>query len=178
MLKFKGHFEKLSIDERRLRKDFGAALLTQVKQASREFLRAVIDKVPVHTGMSRGGLRPLGRLLRMSIPIDPLVRSKDKSPAKGDIRSLADLDDSDPFRPSIKLNIDIAHYQENELQTTKRVFSGDGVLRPGTARLKNPVPWKSFEAGRKAFREYLRNNLKRRLPKIKDFVVRTRVEIR
>ncbi len=76
MIELKGFFTKLTLDPGRYTKTLDKSMNVQLRQAARAWLRAVILKVPVWTGMSRGSLRPLGAFLRVAVPISPVASRK------------------------------------------------------------------------------------------------------
>lgn len=167
---FKGYFERLEFNVPAWEAAFFKALEDQLKKAMVEFLLAAIPLVPVYTGMARGTFRPLGRFLNVQIPIDPVPGALSAHPTMGADAGEAfgqdfEFGTSEHGKPFVRFNIDLEYFKINE-------------LTPGPAWLKHPGPWHSFEAGRKAFREYLRNNLTINMPRIGKFVVRTRVPIR
>lgn len=61
-----------------------------LRQAARAWLRAMVEAIPVWEGTARGTLKPLGRFLRVAVPISP-VASPSKtvsSPMKGRVFQL------------------------------------------------------------------------------------------
>jgi len=168
VFQFVGKFEKLELRGARFNEAFTKALEVQMRQASREFLRAVIVRVPVYTGMARGSLVPLGRFLRVAVPINPDPGAKkhpNKNPAAGAAASSFKFTNEGGFNPRLRLDIGVLHFELNE-------------FRPSTLPLRHPTPWHSFEAGREAFKAYLRENLTKKVPRVKKFITRTRVTIK
>ena len=168
MFQFVGRFEKLTLQGARFSTAWKQALETQMRQASREFLRAVIVRVPVYTGMARGSLQPVGRFLRVAVPIRPDPRARlypDKNPGRGRALGGFNFSNKGGFSPNLSINIGVLHFQLNEFRSSK-------------LKLRHPTPWRSFDAGRAAFRAYLRRNLAQKVPRINSFVVRTRVRIK
>lgn len=53
-------FTRVDIDLIGYKKSLDKIMTVQIRQAAREWLRAVIPRVPVYTGTSRGSLQPLG----------------------------------------------------------------------------------------------------------------------
>jgi hypothetical protein len=169
MFRFRGHFDRVEVRRNALSQAMQDAVATQLRQAMREFIRAVLQRVPVYTGMSRGSLRPMARVLRVAIPINPHPRAgyyKNKTPEAGERQSHFEFDHTG-LNQSVTFRVDVAHYLINEFYTGLR----------GQENLIHPTPWKSFEAGREAFHAYLRANLMRRLPNVASYITRTRVVI-
>lgn len=166
MFAFKGEFAELGINITGLTKALEEGIAVQIRQAMREFIREVIKKVPVYTGMSRGALKPIGRFLRVQIPIKPDAGAKrhpEKTVAKGEQRGGFVFYDRG-LNQSATVKISVTHYLINEFYNN-----------PGNLPLRHPTPWGSFEAGRKAFRAYLKANLVKKVPRITNFVAKTRV---
>ena len=71
MLQFGGQFNTLKVPEQRITRTLDRVLSQVIREAARKWLRTMITHVPVETGMARGALQPLGRLLRVAVPIRP-----------------------------------------------------------------------------------------------------------
>lgn len=126
----------------------------QMKEAAREWLRAVIVRVPVYTGMARESLLPLSRYLNVAIPIDPIAKRRGPS---GEIQQyFAFEQQGEQF--TFKYSTEVPHYLINEFNV--------GL---GSPPLTHPTPWHSFEAGRIAWREYVTTVFKYKLPNIKTY---------
>lgn len=161
-------FEKLNLDVPKATAAIEKAIEVQMRQAAREMLRAIIVKVPVFTGMARGTMQPLGRFLRVAVPITPKPGAKKypgKNAAAGALASSFTFANSGGLRPRLRFDPGVAHFQTND----KFDVSERGI------KLRNPTPWHALQAGREAFKIYLRQNLKKRVPRISSFVTRTRV---
>lgn len=146
----------LKFDADNFRKTVHATLEKEIRMAARAWLRAVIPRVPVYTGMARGSLQPLGRFLKVAVPISPVAKRKNMGPAVGAAQQ--------SFKFEVKngkylfgFNSTVAHYMINEFYS---------VPLP----LRNPTPWQSFEAGRTAFNEYVANELPKKLPRVNNFI--------
>lgn len=139
---------------------------TQIRQAARAWLRAVITQVPVYSGQARASLLPLGRYLRVAIPISPTIEARKQRRYQGAI-SLGESQGQDAYSfnhegyvSSFSFSINVPHYLINEFNV--------GLGQPP---LIHPTPWKSLDAGEIAFREYLTQNLQKRIPKISEYIV-------
>ena len=167
MFQFKGHFDKLELDLGKASKTFKQALQVQVRQATREFVRAVIIEVPVYTGMARGSLKPIARIVNVAVPISPIAKGRnDKNIAKGESHGHVEFVDKG-LEQGVLISITLAHYLTNEFLTGQ----------PDQKQLIHPTPWKSFEAGKRAYKRYLRENLVKRMPRIASFLTKTRITI-
>lgn len=158
MIHFTGALLNLKFDVDTYRKTLDEALQTQLRQAARAWLRAVIPLVPVYTGMARGTLAPLGRFLKIAVPIDPVAIRQNKSPSLGAARSDFEFAASGGVYDFQWIQ-DVLHYTINEYNDMS------GILP-----LKNPTPWHSIAAGNNAFDRYVREVLPGKLPKLGHFI--------
>lgn len=153
-----GRFVVKRVDRGGLRKALIEALQEQMKLGARAWLRATYMKVPVYQGMARGSFIPIGAFLGMKIPIKPASGSADhgnewKTPSAGAAQSHFEFSSSG-LKFYFTFSTEVEHYVYNEQQQSR-------------IKLKNPTPWESFEAGKKAWTDYLDKHLK--LPDIKSF---------
>lgn len=135
------------------------AVAVQTRQATREWLRAVVQRVPVYTGMARGSFLPLSRFLRVAVPINPVAQRNYGNPESGAAMS--------SYRfywrrqtYTFTFNTEVPHYLINEINV--------GL---GSPPLRHPTPWHSLDAGKIAFFNYLESNLKEKVPRILDYIV-------
>lgn len=140
------------------RKSVQAALEIQIRNAAREWLRAVILHVPTFTGETRGSLQPLGKFLRVAVPISPVAVRKGHSPATGAQQQL--------FTFSYVNGIYTFEYQSNVLQYKINEFYDVSHIIP----LRTKVPWDSFIYGNAAFQAYAKNVIPKRIPRVTDFI--------
>lgn len=165
---------KFKLDAKRLTQKFEEAVRLSAEAAAREWLRAVIPHVPVATGMARGSLLPLGRYLRMYIPI--------KAP------------NTEPGRVFRKRKVRISEgealgshkhplvYHRNQYGIYAVTFQWN-TLVPHWAGLgmvpledyHNPrgnwPPWKAVAAGNAAYLKKFESEIVKRLPKLSDFII-------
>jgi len=158
MLQIRGELALLDFDMKKYSKTLNETIETQMRQAAREWLRAVIPKVPVWTGTARGTLAPLGRFLRVAVPINPVTTRENMGPDIGASKSSFQFL-NDKNLHSFVWDNDVLHYLINEYNDVS-----------GYIHLKHPVPWRSLDAGNQAFDAYINKNLPEKAPKIKDFV--------
>lgn len=168
MFEIKGSFVQLSLDVQRYTRTLDEAMQVQLRQAAREWLRAVILRVPVWAGTSRGSLRPLGSYLRVAVPISPRVGpTATRGPSVGAGQS--DFEFSSPRKGVYQFTFDeqVLHYRLNEF------FDMSGFLP-----LLTPTPWASFKAGETAFTRYVNDVLPKRLPRPEQFLVQKRISFK
>lgn len=153
MIEFVGFLELIAFDEKKFRQSVDRELQVQLRQAARAWLRAVIPSVPVYTGMARGTLQPLGRALRVAIPISPVAVRKGKNAAAGSAQSQFEFTSSGGLY-TFSWSNDVLHYNINEYNNMS-----------GVIPLKNPTPWRSLAKGKAAFDSYCANILPGKMPK-------------
>ena len=171
MFQFKGSYEVLDLNKGAYIAALNEALAEELKNAMRAWLKAVFRRVPVYTGMARGSLLPIARFLGEQVPITPKARGNAStqlygrrvraSPEEGARRTTFKFD-SRIGRHEVTIDIGVIHYLINEFNR---------VSLP----LRKPGPWRSFEAGRKAYKAYLKKNLRKKVPRITKFITRTKV---
>lgn len=160
MMRFRGRLSLPKLDAERFTKAYQEAAETQVRQAARAWLRAVIPKVPVWAGTSRGTLQPLGRFLRVAVPIAVKVTLPGKGPSIGAAKSEFKFI-RDGKRFYFRWGMDVEHFIQNEYY---------GAPPNIQKRLKNPTPWNAIKSGEDAFKEYMETLAKQRLPRLKDYI--------
>ena len=178
MIKVQGFYSRYTVDVTGFTKTTDGIMEIQMRQAAREWLRAVIVKVPVWTGMSRGSLKPLGAFLRVKVPISPVASRKGMGIAAGEKKSSFEFT-KENGRYIFRFEENVAHYTVNEYYnanvSSPEVANPDKGKIGGTGlNLKNPGPYGSFKAGGKAWQRYIDANLADKLPKVADFVTRRR----
>ena len=134
----------------------------QVRQAAREWLRAVIPKVPVFTGTARGTLMPLGRLIRVAVPISPKAVRPNRGPGVGASLTTGRYFYREGNRFYFRFNTDVSHFIYNNLQPAP----------DPPFRLINETPWYATQAGNEAFNRYLAEELPKRakLLRLRNFI--------
>ena len=144
MPRFYGKFDKIELVKEKLTKNVEAALGVALREAAREFVRAVLIEIPVQTGEAAGSLIPIGRLLRVAIPITPTRFQSGKNPSTGAAKSNYKLIAKYP-KFVFEFEAGVIHYTLNEFGL------GVGPYGPD----KKQPPWKTFEKGRDAFLAFL-----------------------
>lgn len=156
-------FVDLKFDEKGFRKSVDMLMEQQMRMAARAWLRAVIPHVPVYTGMARGSLQPLGKFLKVSVPINPYAFRKGMGPAAGASKSLFSFTKTNGIY-TFEFDSQVMHYKINEFYN---------VPLP----LIHPTPWRSFEYGNAAFQKYVSTALLRRIPRANNFIKATWVTV-
>lgn len=168
MFRIISRFDKLEFNKNEWTERTKKQLETQMRQGLREMLRVVIQEVPVYTGMARGSLMPVGKFLRIAIPISPDPIAQYKHPGKNPDAGAALTSFEFVTRgisPQFTLDIGTLHYQLNEFRRSK-------------LKLRHPTPWNSFKKGRRAYVRYLKNNLLRRVTRLTRYISRQRAQTR
>jgi hypothetical protein len=157
----------VKLDQVKFTKAITEAMETQNRQAARAWLRAVLTKVPQWTGEARGSLRPLGQFLRVAVPIQ-ISDSKwaKRAIEQGHTAEAGEAQGHFAFKTesnrfTFEFNTDVIHYLINEFYNYNPPI-----------HLIQAVPWFSFRAGKAAYKQYLSENLKNKIPKLKSYLIR------
>jgi len=165
MPRFFGKIDKIELVKGKLTKKIEEALAVGMRNAAREFVRAVLINIPVQTGEAAGALIPLGRMLRVAIPIRPTRSQAGKNPSTGAEKSSYKFVSKYP-KFTFEFEAGVIHYTLNEFGL------GVGPYGPD----KKQPPWNTFGAGKAAFLAYLERNKLLSDPKIiEDSTVRTSI---
>lgn len=162
---FKCNIKGLKLNKGKFVKSFDAAMKVQTRQAARAWLREIIEHVPVYSGMSIASLLPLGGYLHVAIPITPHPNFYNHRYA-GEFNGIA-AGQAEGGYAFIDNNFKYTFTFSTEV---KQFIINDINVGLGMPPLLNPTPWRATELAGVAFKEYLDNNLKNRVPKISDFV--------
>jgi len=163
----KMRYSKLGIDTGRFTQTLDTNMKEQIRQAAREWLRAVILLVPVWTGTSKASLQPLGAYLKVAVPVSPVVNRKGFGLSQGRANQEFSFSREGNIW-SFEFKEEVAHYLVNEY------FN---VNASGKFHLKTPGPYRSFAAGEKAFTKYIDTYLLQRVPNLKDFILEEEITI-
>lgn len=163
VLRFHGRLSYPKFDAAKYTQALEEACETQVRQAAREWLRAVIPHVPVWAGTSRGSLQPLGRFLKVAVPINPTAPAKAMRPSRGPEAGARQQHFKFSRRGRrfiFQFETTVAHFIQNEFYHAPNP----------PFKLINPTPWNAFKYGEAAFAAYMQNVVPKRIPKIKDYI--------
>jgi hypothetical protein len=173
--RFSGQLQGLKLAKGKFTKVLDRQLQVLVRLAAREWLRAVIIKVPVYTGFALGSVKNaegekgnLARFLNVAVPIVPVNKRLHFYYHPGRKRIVKNEDTGAYFSKYAFVNFnkvyrfrfqsDIIYYMINDFFGSD--FTG---------------PWNSMDAGKTAFFEYLDANKVRMLPKVSDYLVKINV---
>lgn len=161
MLKFETEpITPIGFEDRRMLKTFDKIFSEIFRAALAKWLRAVLsNNVPVQTGMAKAALRPIGRVLKVAIPIKP-TRKPYFSALEGGMQSIPfgtqksttfhiEDDESHPLRfiYVFEWQTDVLHFWLQKFYT--------GAHIPGEISIK---------IAEKAFDEHISIMVERRLP--------------
>lgn len=161
MFKIKARFSRLSISTSKYTATLDRNIQTQLRQAARAWLRAVILKVPIWTGTSMGSLQPLGAYLRVAVPNNPKVTRSGYGPGIGKSKQEFKFERNGNIW-SFSFTESVPHYLINEY------FNANAS---GHFHLITPGPYHSFTAGENAFIGYINKYLIQKVPNLHEFEV-------
>jgi len=151
--KFKFKFNRTAFSQA-MQKRLGVA----IRQAARAFLRAAVREVPIQTGEARGSLQPLGKFLRVAVPIPGAKPRSGKNAGTGAAQTVGPLIRVTPTSASFTFTTEVFHYFLNDLH--QFTYGSD----------KKQTPWRSFEIGFDAFKREMNVQIARQIPNVFDFL--------
>src|SRR6185369_3139389 len=98
----------------------------------------------------------LGRYLGVAVPVRPEKTYKGMGPEVGARQQDFKFTEGEGGSFLFKLKIEVAHFLINDFYPK----GGTDVVSE-SGNLRNPIPWGATEAGRAAFKAYLRENLEK-----------------
>jgi hypothetical protein len=123
MVEFQGGFRIIKHKGRKFVVTLDRILGQIIREAAREWLRAVLMSVParggfpVVTGAAKSTLVPLGRVLRVAVPVNP-VGKRDRRELGESSQSFKIIDDkirgNKRYEYSFEWSTDLLHYYINE----------------------------------------------------------------
>lgn len=174
-LGFKGYLTSLKLDRGKITKEVERRANKLNKEAAREYVRAVILHVPVYTGMARGSIKlakgrsgeaagySLYQFLKLNIPINPVGHRPKKNPEAGGKQGRFTFSHY-KGRYNFTINTSVTHYLINEFMEPNG--------RPSFTK-----PWHSFAAGEKAYNDHFKAHAHEVIPRLSDYIVRTKVTL-
>jgi hypothetical protein len=155
MAKFKSELKGFEFQYQPFLKTLDRKIKEQMQEAAKEWVLGVASQVPIYSGMAIGSLLPLARFLKVNIPVNPVAPSRvDEGAALGFFSF-----DSANMEYTFSFTTDVAHYVFNEVNSNARLKN-----------LKHPTPWRSFDAGREAWNNYINTEFFRNVPNVSEFV--------
>lgn len=128
----------------------------EVKEAAREWLRAVLKEIPTFTGTARGTFKPLGSFLKVAIPKSAPVSSRTSKKIQGTSFQLG-------FGAGAQYGQDFEFVQKGlrfEFNYTVNLpYIWWNSLGPGLPSLRKPAPWMAIQNGTKAFGRHVEEKL-------------------
>jgi hypothetical protein len=166
MMHFTGKIGKIKIDNVRYTEAIREELKHKLRRAVADWLRAVIEYVPVSTGMARASLIPLGQVVGVNVFTATTIgnnairkESPTRNKALGEATGMSGgFFGGNQYQLTFVYQILIDHYLENE--TSAHPGANEQVISP----------WESMEAGREAFAAFMEHRITTGLPRLKDYV--------
>lgn len=170
---FRANLKAIKFDSNRWLKQFELKMKRQNQLAAGEWLRAVLTRVPVRTGMAQGSLLPLGRFLSIShagemfeiTPIQEPDRIAQGEALSDDPKSMFVSNGKGEFL--FIFDINVFHYTLNEF------FPMGPYVNPADPNIQ--PPWNSMVAGRDAYLNYIQENVPTSVPRVAEFLYATRI---
>lgn len=125
----------------------------QLRQAVRAWLRVLVEEgtIPVWTGTAKGVFIPLGRFLRIAVPIRPIKKRNGYGPSEGASRSLFNF-----TRIGNRYSFEFIH-------SVRHLWLNDQFNMKPPINLTHPGPYEAFEKAGKAYDEYVDTFFEKRL---------------
>lgn len=136
----------------------------QLRQAVRAWLRVLVEEgtIPVWTGTAKGVFIPLGRFLRIAVPISPIKNRKGFGPQVGANRSTFSF-----TRNGNSYSFEFIHGIEY-------LWDNDNYNMSPPFNLTHPGPYHAFEKAGKAYDEYVDTYFEKRLDVLAKVISRSR----
>jgi len=165
MLENRGPLTLYSFDTAKFNKTLDREMSIVLREGVRLWLRTVLDVIsgaphtvgdnfPIQTGRAKGALQPLGRAVRVAVPISPAPGKKNRS-SEGALSSNFEIrdDQSHPLSFMYRFNwsTDLEHWATNELNYIEFVRSA--------------TPWRAIEEADNALDAYINAEIPKRLSK-------------
>ncbi len=161
MLKFKSKLNTVKLDQAAYTKTLDKQLGIIIREAAREWLRAVITFAPsrggfpVWSGMAKSTLKPLGRFLRVAVPVTPEEGAPDRR-SMGEEDSSFEISDTNG-KYTFAWSNTVFHYYLHEFGLVARNTEPKG-------------PWQSIKHGERAMIRYVEQALVKKLPKVGKYI--------
>jgi hypothetical protein len=161
----------LKVDERKAQQKYDIAIRRQMNNAARAFVRAAVKRIPVDTGMARGSLLHLGRLLRVAVPIRPKPSIRERNyqyePARGQ-----------PKTAALGSELTVSHITKKgsryEFIFHTQIFH---LILNDVWGSAHTGPWNALSAGRQEAQRYMRGTAPKRMPHPTEYLLKSRHSI-
>lgn len=190
MLKIKATLFQFTFKRAAYSKAFDKAMQLLMRNAAREFAKAVLLRVPIQTGFARGALLNLADAIGLNAATSPIsfIRKLDKRrmnaknlPLNGVVSYYTDSGGRVPKTPEnarqFSTAIDKVFTSENYVYT----FNYEAsilyyMINDAFSNSHTPsAPWMSFEAGHDAMVQYIEEHVLDDVPAISDYFETTEV---
>lgn len=153
MLNGRISYAALEVDVNKYTKYLESEVNIQLRQAVRAWLRVLVEEgvIPVWTGTAKGVFIPLGRFLRVAVPISPIKKRKGFGPDVGANRS------------TFAFTRNGNSYSFEFIHSVSYLWDNDNYNMSPPFNLTHPGPYRAFEKAGKAYDEYVLNNFEKRL---------------
>ncbi len=151
-MRFKGRFFGARIEITAYQRQLQEAMVDALHEGANAWLRAVVGKVPLWSGMARASLLELRELINGVIVFSPL-KAKSRVPKGRALGTATQSIEND--RVTITIETNVPHY------TAQEVSSG----------ISPTAPWRSLQAGAAAFRQSTQT-FRPLIPKLKSIKIK------
>ena len=167
MINFTFSIDGITFDQQGYLRSIGQVIRDIRLEAAKVFLRTAFSEIPVWSGMSAGTYLNLSRLVNIAINISPLVSNLKYYAIKPPIPKTPEsgIQLSKPIDQIFTEEGDVYYFNMSNTVIQFRLgeFGGSPT---------RPAPWASFEKGTVAFIDYVKTELPKRLPNIKNFMIK------
>ncbi len=163
---FDCRIQGIKLEYGKFTKSLNEIMETQLRNAAREWLRAVVIATPVYSGESRGSLLPLAGYLHRHIDIFPAHAWKVRPPGPTSLGI-----EVGASRGSYSFTSTNYVYTFTFSTEVPQFLINEFNVGLGSPPLIHPTPWRALEAGENAINQYLDENILKRFPKVSDYVV-------
>ena len=161
MFKMDFKFEALQLDSDAYTKALDGAIIDQMYESARAFLRATLARIPQDTSMAAGSFLNLGKAINEIVPLHPKSFGKKYYPGRL------------PKTPETGARLSA---REEEIFVSRgHVHSFEFFSAVRHLKLLDPTRWHATEAGIAAFLADFNRNIGSKIPPIDKFIRRKRV---
>jgi hypothetical protein len=143
-MKFQGEFVGVTFDLNAYIALLDDHLREQLEEGARRWVEATTGRVPLWSGMARASLLKISELVSGVVVLSPLV-GKSRVPSGRNLGNASIIANFPTYRFDVTSSV--PHYVLQETQN----------VRARTGRGSPSAPWRSFDAGREAFTEFMRS---------------------